>query len=180
MGEKKIAIDKTLSSNQIAAFLRLLADELEGKDNAEPNEFGGQLHGFNKLKISLIKQEGGQLSVRLKIKDSPKTPSASTSEFTDIAAQEYRPFKRLYKATFGEVTSCASKGVLPAADLIVRFMSESRQLISFQGFGDPCYDAYIQACQTMEQAVKDGNLSLFQEKVSAINALKKSCHQTYK
>ncbi|MDD5759684.1 MAG: GAK system XXXCH domain-containing protein [Desulfobulbaceae bacterium] len=180
MGDKKIAIDKTLSSNQIAAFLRLLADELEGKDNAEPNEFGNQLHGFNKLKISLIKQEGGQLSLRLKIKDSPKTPPAATSQFIDTAEQEYRPFKQQYKATFTELTSCAHSGLLPAAELLARFMSESRKLISFQGFGDPCYDDYIQACLAMEQAVKDGELAHFQEKFSVLNALKKSCHQRYK
>jgi len=49
MGDKKIAIEKTLNANQIAAFLRLLADELEGETSGEPNEFGSQLHDFNKL-----------------------------------------------------------------------------------------------------------------------------------
>lgn len=179
MGDKKITIDKTLDVNQIAAFLRLLADELEGKNNGEPNEFGNQLHGFNKLKISLIKQEGGQLSLRLKVKDGKEASIVSATAFTDIV-EEYRPFKQHYKATFAELTSCANQGVLPAADLLSRFMAESQQLISFPGFGDLFYAEYKQACLAMEQAVKDGQLTAFQEKLAAIRALKKACHQRFK
>jgi len=180
MGDKKIAIDKTLDVNQVAAFLRLLADELEGKNSAVPNEFGSQLHDFNKLKISLIKQEGGQLSLRLKVKDSKQVATASATEFTDIAEQDYRPFKQGYKTTFTALTSCANQNVLPSPDLILRFMTESQQLISFQGFGDHYYNDYKQACVTMEQAVKDGSTLAFQEKLAAIRAIKKACHQRFK
>jgi XXXCH domain-containing protein len=180
MGDKKIAIDKTLNANQVAAFLRLLADELEGKNNADANEFGSQLHGFNKLKISLIKQEGGQLSLRLKVKDNKHAATVSTTEFTDIAEHEYRPFKQRYKATFAELTSCVSQNSFPSPDLLLRFMAQSQQLISFQGFGDPYYSDYMQACSAMVQAVNGGSILAFQEKMEGINALKKACPQRFK
>lgn len=180
MGDKNIAIDKTLDANQIAAFLRLLANELEGKNSAEPNEFGSQLHDFNKLKLSLIKKVGGQLSLRLKIKDSKQAATVSTTEFTDIAEHDYRPFKQQYKTTFTELTRCANQSALPSPDLLSRFMAQSQQLISFQGFGDLYYYEYKQACLTMEQTVKDGSIPAFQEKLAAINAIKKACHQRFK
>lgn len=180
MGGKKIAIDKTSDVKQIAAFLRLLADELEGKTNSEPNEFGNQLHDFNRLKISLIKQEGGQLSLRLKVKGGKQADTGSTTEFTDIAEQEYRPFKQRYKVTFMELSACANQGALPSPEALARFMAESQQLISFQGFGDPHYNEYQQACLSLEQAVHDGSLPAFQEKLATINTLKKACHRRYK
>ncbi len=180
MGDKKIVIDKTLDVNQIAAFLRLLADELEGKASAEPNEFGSQLHDFNKLKISLIKQEGGQLSLRLKVKDNKQAVNAATMEFTDIAEQDYRPFKQRHKATFVELSSCAKQGELPGPDLLMRFMTESQQLIAFPGFGDTYYNDYKQACLALEQAVNAGSVPDFQEKLAVINAQKKACHRRFK
>ncbi|MBA3014613.1 MAG: GAK system XXXCH domain-containing protein [Proteobacteria bacterium] len=180
MEEKKITLEKTLDTKQVASFLRLLADELEGKSSFEGNEFGWQLHGFNKLKIGLIKKEGGHLSLRLKIKDSGTAPPAPPSEFTDIAEQEYRPFKQIIKSTFALLTSCANQGRLPSPELLVNFMDQSRKLIAFKDFGDIYYDEYWQTCQAMEHEVNKGVLTGFQEKLAAITDLKKSCHHRFK
>lgn len=181
MEGKKITLEKTLDTHQVAAFLRFLADELEGKSSSENNELGWQLHGFNKLKIGLIKKEGGDLSLRLKIKDSGTPPAASSpAEFTDIAEQDYRPFKNTIKSTFSELSSCAAKGRLPSPELLTLFMDQSQQLISFPGFGDQYYDEYWQTCQAMEREAKASNLAGFQEKMAAITAVKKSCHSRFK
>jgi len=135
---------------------------------------------LSKLKLSLIKQQGGQLSLRLKIKDNKHVATVSDTEFTDIVEHEYRPFKQRYKATFAELTSCANQSTLPAPGLLLRFMTESQQLISFQGFGDSYYHDFKQACEAMAQAVKGGSVSAFQEKLAAIHAIKKACHQRFK
>jgi len=180
MGEKEITIKKTLDAHQIAAFLRLLAAELEGTGGAAIDEFGNQLHDFNKLKIGLIKQEGGQLSLRLKVKTRHQETPVSTTEFTDIAEQDYRPFKQRLKPTFSELTNCAKQAVLPSSELLARFMAESQQLISFPGFGDLYYDDYWQACLGVEQAAKNGSAAAFQEKWAAVVAIKKACHKRFK
>lgn len=177
MEGKKITLEKTLDTQQVAAFLRLLADELEGINSSESNDLGWQLHGFNKLKLGLIKKEGGHLSLRLKIKDLDTTPPA---EFTDIAEQDYRPFKQLIKSTFAELASCAAQGHLPSPELLTHFMDQSRKLIAFPGFGDTYYDEYWQACQALEQVGNDGNLADFQKHIAAINTIKKSCHRRFK
>lgn len=176
MEEKKFTLEKTLDAHQVASFLRLLADELEGKNSPESNDLGWQLHGFNKLKIGLIRKEGGHLSLRLKIKDQVTTPA----EFTDVAEQNYKPFKQLMKSTFSELTACANQGRLPAADLLTRFMDQSRRLIAFPGFGDTYYDEYWQTCQALEQETNDGNIAGFQKQITAITAIKKSCHNRFK
>ena len=180
MGEKKITITKTVEGKQVAAFLRLLAAELEGKGNPELNEFGIQLHDFNKLKMGLIKQEGGQLSLHLKIKNYGQETPGTNPESIDIAEHEYRLFKRHMKSTFVELTHCAEQGALPSPKLLALFLSQSTELISFPGFGDPYYDDYTQACSAMKQAVEEGSTAAFQEKLTAISALKKACHQRFK
>jgi len=181
MGEKKIVIDKTADVAQTAAFLRLLADELEGKSSPEPDEYGRQLHDFNKLKLCLIKQEGGEFSLRLKVK-SAAGPSAlrPMPEFTDIVVSDYRPFKQGLKATFAELTSCANQGQLPSPELLARFMAQSQQLVGFQGFGDFYYADYSQACREMADAVEHADAAVFQERIAAIQAIKKSCHRRFR
>lgn len=180
MSEKQITIKKTLDTNQIAAFLRLLASELEGTGGPATDEFGNQLHDFNKLKIGLIKQEGGQLSLSLKVKNRKQEGTVAPTEFADIAERDYRPFKQRLKSTFSDLTACANQGVLPSSELLSRFMAESKQLISFPGFGDPYYDDYWQACRAMEQAVKSESASTFQEKWAAVTTIKKACHRRFK
>lgn len=177
MGESKIAIEKTVDMNQAAAFLRLLADELEGKSSPELSEAGIQLHDFNKMKVRLIKQEGGQLALTIKVKNqSGKVPEA-TAGFDDIAARDYRPFKQEMKATFNSLREWAGQATLPPLELVAQFMSQSQRLTAFPGFGDSYYQEYWQACQGMEQAVKDGSISGFQERLAAI---KKNCHHRFK
>lgn len=180
MDRKKITIKKTLDVSQIAAFFRLLAAELEGTPPLESNELGKQLHDFNKLTIALIKQEGGQLALSLKVKERGQKAAIATTEFTDVAEHDYRPFKRHLKSTFAELGTCASQATLPSTELLSRFMAESQRLISFPGFGDTHYSDYWQACLAMDQAAKNGTALAFQEKWAAVNAIKKACHSRYK
>ncbi|MDP2106659.1 MAG: GAK system XXXCH domain-containing protein, partial [Desulfobulbaceae bacterium] len=107
-------------------------------------------------------------------------PPAPPSEFTDIAEQEYRPFKQIIKSTFALLISCANQGRLPSPELLVNFMDQSRKLIAFKDFGDIYYDEYWQTCQAMEHEVNKGVLTGFQEKLAAITDLKKSCHHRFK
>ena len=180
MGEKKITIKKTVDSKQIAAFLRLLAAELEGEGTPAPNTLGVQLHDFNKLKIGLIKEEGGQLLLSLKVKNTGRQAHVAAPEFVDTAEQEYQPFKQGMKSTFSDLARCGEQGILPSVELLARFMAQSEKLVSFTGFGDQYYEDYTKACAAMKQAVEAGSAAAFQEKLAALTALKKACHQRFK
>ena len=180
MDENKITIKKAVDANQAAAFLRLLADELEGKGTSVSNESGVQLHDFNKLKIALIKQAGGQLALTFKVKDHQHESLVASQKFTDIAERDYRPFKQEMKATFSQLTACASQATLPSPELLAQFMTQSQRLITFKEFGAPFFHDYWQACLAMEQAAKGQDARAFQERMAAIQALKKECHQRFK
>ena len=180
MDEKKVTIKKTVDANQAATFLRLLADELEGINSPVADAAGIQLHDFNKLKIALIKEEGGQLALTFKVKEHNRQRPVAATEFTDISEREYGPFKQQLKATYSQLLSLASQATLPAPELLAQFMAQSKRLITFAGFGDPYYHDYWQACLAMEQAVSAGQIAAFQERLAAIQALKKACHQRFK
>lgn len=179
MGEKKIEIEKTVDMKRAAAFLRLLAAELEGTSDQESNEFGLQLHGFNKMKIGLIKQAGGQLALTLKVKGLSPT-AEPPGELADVTVLAYRPFKLELKATFTALKACAAQATLPAPELLQRFLEQSQKLITFAGFGDSYYHDYWQACLAMAEAAREGRTTDFQERLAAINTIKKACHQRFK
>ena len=181
MDEKQITVDRHLPAPAIAAILRQLADELEGKAPNEQAPPPWQLHGFNKLKMKLIRDEGGQLVLRFKIKNGDAPPAApASSAFIDIAEREYRPFKNQFKATFAELTALADRGGLPSAELAGRFWDQARRLTAFPGFGDPHYEEFWQACQALGARVEANDRAGFAAQVAAITELKRRCHRQFK
>lgn len=183
MGGNRIKIEKKLATHEIAAFLRMLADEVEGKGGVATNEFGWELHDFNKLKIGLIKEGGGQLALSLKVKGQGQVrqgEAPAAPDFTDIGELEYRPFKREMKVTFVEIAAGLDQGKIPPEELWRRFMAQSKRLIAFSGFGDPFYNDYWQACASMDTAVGVGDLAACRRHWQTLVSLKRDCHRRYK
>lgn len=180
---KQIKIEKTLESKQIAAFLRLLASEIEGTHDEELKNYGVDLHNFNKIKVGLVQHEGGQLHLTLKIKDrgnSTKTKGSLKEPFEDVAALKYRPLKKKLSATFKRVKKHIAADELPPPATIAAFLHEAREMVSFPGFGDDYYHEFSKACTALETAFQENDFATFKELTQKISSLKNTCHSRYK
>ena len=187
MSKKEIKIEKELTSDQIADFLRLLADEVEGRTVMEKTDLDIDLHNFNKMKIGIVKSHGGGLSLKLKIKDkkSMKAPPRQPQKrrhppFEDVADLKYRPLKKQLNRTFKAIGDSLRKKELPPDPTMTTFMDEAKLMISYPGFGDDHYDRFHAACRDLQQAFKDGDRSRMAELHAHLNELKKQCHNRYK
>ena len=181
MKPKRIKIQKTLETSQIADFLRLLASEIEGSGAGGLQDFGVDLHNFNKLKVDLVKREGGQLHLKLKIKDDAPLVKAKKpeTEFEDIS-NTYRPLKKQLAKNFKAIGRTIEGKVLPPAELIETFIKEAEQVVSFTGFGDEYYDEFIKECHALNDEYLKKNIEGIKGHYSQIVSLTRECHRRYK
>jgi XXXCH domain-containing protein len=183
MSDKKVKIEKTLASDQIAAFLRLMADEIEGKGGESLREIGLDLHSFNKIKLGLIKSEGGQLTLTLKVKSDGRQSvdvSEKLKEFEDLAEMKYRPLKKIFNDTFRAMARAVTSQSLPAQSLVTDFLAQARAMVAYPGFGDDYYDQFSRTCEQLSTAFLAKDVTGFAEIFSRIAAQKKECHGRYK
>ncbi len=184
MSTKKVKIEKTLEAKQIAAFLRLMAAEIEGGGEDSLNGLGVDLHSFNKLKLALIKKEGGDLVLTLKVKQGRQLTRQDKEEnampFKDIAEMKYRPLKKTLKSGYAAIRKEIEGGGLPSEAEIKDFMALTRTMVSYPGFGDDSYADFSAACQELDLAFKKRDFPAFRISFQKIGALRKSCHGRYK
>nr|MBF0222045.1 GAK system XXXCH domain-containing protein [Desulfobulbaceae bacterium] len=182
MDPKKITIQKTLERTQIAAFLRLLATEIEGGSSEGLQDFGVDLHNFNKIKVGLVKRAGGQLELKLKIKDGAALKGAeeAATELEDASSNSYKLLKNKMSQTFKTIGRAVSEKRLPPAETVESFLREVEQMVSFPGFGDEYYDEFINLCRELERRYAEGKIEAVVELHGRILSQTKQCHRRYK
>lgn len=181
--KKQIKIQKTLERSQIAAFLRMLATEIEdGSVASDGNEFGVDLHNFNKLKVRLVRQAGGQLHLKLNIKDGDSENDHSTvlEEFEDIADTRYKPLKKQMAATFKELARTLERNTVPSAQSVEMFLAQAEKMVSHPGFGDEHYDLFLKECRDFKRLCLAHDVAGASAQHVKITSLTKECHRRYK
>lgn len=169
-----------MTSEEIAYFLRKIADEIEGKPDGLPHL---SVKDFKKLGIKL-KREVGRFSLNLKVKYDSK-PSHKSDDKDDRHKEsghgrlkKYRAGKKRLKPLFKDICRSVSNGILPSADLIKSFFRDSDQMISFHG--EEYYKDYIAACEEFRLAVNKGDLAAAKSGCEKIKQIKSECHKKHK
>ncbi|MBU0483712.1 MAG: GAK system XXXCH domain-containing protein [Proteobacteria bacterium] len=182
MDSKKIKIEKTLHREQIASFLRMMAAAIEGQGGDDLEDYGVDLHSFNKLKLGLVRQQGGQLTLTIKVKTSEITGMNKGNEmdFEDVAETKYRPLKKIIKASFNQIKTSVAENKLPAAAVLDEFLAQVKTMTSYQGFGDEYYGVFNEACRELKEAFRNKDLASFIDLCARVDNLHKECHARYK
>lgn len=182
MDPKKITIQKTLERNQIADFLRLLASEIEGNSGEGLQDFGVDLHNFNKIKVGLVKRAGGQLELKLKIKDGVafEPVTIAGNEFEAVSDSSYKLLKNQMSQSYKAIGCALKDKRLPPSETVDLFLKEAEQMISFPGFGDEYYGEFIGGCREFKDQCMKGNVEAVAELYGRITSLTKQCHRRYK
>jgi XXXCH domain-containing protein len=93
--------------------------------------------------------------------------------------QKYRPLKKMLKKNSRIISDCLVSQQLPPAVVMDDFMAQVKVMVSYPGFGDEYYAAFLVACEALYQAHKEKDPALFVEHFSVIISLKKQCHHRY-
>lgn len=99
------------------------------------------------------------------------------SEFAD---QKYRPLKKMLKKIVKSIAKSTEHQQLPPALVMDDFMAQVKVMVSYPGFGDEYYSAFMTACNDLYAAHRKKDPALFAERFARVVALKKECHHRCK
>jgi len=181
-----IKIENSLAAEQVAGFLRTLADELEGAREGGLQQFGIDLHDFNKIKLGLRRGETGELFFKIKVRENAAKERQAVKERPkkggdeDPDQQQYKVLKKRLKANFAALGRAILAKELPEPHIMQAFLQDSREMTGRPGFGDPFYEEYSRLCSAFEEADKAKDPVRLAECFHNLTACMKSCHARYK
>ena len=182
---KKSKIEKYIQPGELPAFLRKIADALEG-GASEEDAYLVMIEGFKKLKIN-IRNEYGHTAVKVTAKpmpaekeDNSETETDSTIEQSGSTKPKYKSLKKRMKASFKIIFKSVHAGTLPPTEVVDEFMADSRLMVSYEGYGDEYYDEYMAACDKFQQACNDSNVEAAHKACDEINSITAHCHSRHK
>ncbi|WP_419783198.1 GAK system XXXCH domain-containing protein [Maridesulfovibrio sp.] len=183
---KKSKIEKYIQPGELPAFLRKMADALEG-GASEEDAYLVMIEGFKKLKIN-IRNEFGHTAVKVTAKPMPAEKEeiaedkieSSVAEETASAKPKYKSLKKRMKASFKIIFKSVHAGTLPPAGVVEEFMTDSKLMVGFEGYGDEYYDEFTEACGQFQQACNDSDIDAAHKACDEINSITAHCHSRYK
>lgn len=180
MSGKELKLEKMLSSQDAAVFLRALAAEIENGAMEQPREDAFDLKDFKKIKIE-IKRVGSQVELKGKVKfNDPETGCRDEDKQADKGKPKYKSVKKRMEKTFKHISAAAEKGVMPDRADIEAFVADSDLMVSYPGHGDEHYEAYSTTCVQLNVAFENNDLAALRERCGQLEAMRKHCHDQYK
>ena len=99
---------------------------------------------------------------------------------SELVDQKYRPLKKMMKKISKNIAGSVADKQLPSAMVMDDFMAQVKVMISYPGFGDERYSAFMAACDVLYEAYNEKDRSFFDECFAVVISLKKECHMRYK
>lgn len=184
MGTHERKVKKELAFDEIGAFLRSLADAYEGRQNELGLDTGEDLQGFDKFEIKM-KRNAGNVALKLKIarEETESERSKGAPEESGSAEKKrpnYKELKKQLQQSYKTIKKCVSENMLPEQPVVQSFVRDSLIMVSFPGYGDEYYEAYVQACNRFLAGFENKNFAAVRDSLNEIGKLKNDCHDRYK
>jgi XXXCH domain-containing protein len=187
--EKKFK--RTLPRREATAFLRAMADVLEGKCDHLPHMLADIPLPVTKLEIKGKARENGWVfKAKLKseapfeggtVRRSGQQDSPSTLSASGLPAG-YKSLKRSVKTSFNAIGNAIKNQTRPAPGVMSAFLAGAEEMLTFRGnaYGEPHYASFRQACRELGEAYEADNWEALRSRYAALVQMKKDCHKIYK
>ena len=185
----KAKVERTLRKEDLADYLRELAEALDGNESSCCDL---KLDCFDKMDMSL-KVSGEQAYVRIKMRnfggigESPDSAQAleithgqqSGSE-TATGHGPFKPLKKQMKESFKLIFKAIHQDALPPAYAVASFLADAGEMATYPGKGDEHYPRFVEACEGFSEAFSEGDMPRMRLLVDDLNHMKAECHAQYK
>lgn len=103
-----------------------------------------------------------------------------TPKHIALAEQKFRPLKKSMQKHFKHLEQALQIDQLPDRATVDAFLREAELMISYPGFGDDFYDAFLSACQRLSACYMNKDRDLFRQQLAAIKTLRTNCHERFR
>ncbi len=167
-----------LSRAEAAALLRKLADTLEDESD-DLGEYGISLAELVKFKIKVDLGQDDALEVKFTGKGL-KVCGADDPCGSGVVCESYSKLKKRMQVYFKAMRESVSRAEMPSREIVSVFLSDSEKMVSYHGYGDEFYPAYVSLCDRLRMACDTENLAQAAAVVEELAQARKSCHARYK
>jgi XXXCH domain-containing protein len=167
-----------LSREEAADLLRKLADTLE-QDSDDLGEYGISLAELVKFKIKVDLGQEDTLEVKFTGKGL-KVCGAEDPCGSGIVCESYSKLKKRMQVYFKAIRESVTRAEMPSREIVSVFLSDSEKMVSFHGYGDEFYPAYMELCDRLRESCDSEDLAATAAVVEELIQAKKVCHDRYK
>lgn len=172
---RKKKIEFGMSRDELAQFLRIIADCVEQDKEALP-EYDIDLSGYKKFRVS-FKKYFDSMVVKCKIRYN----ETEEEEYDEDTEYQYEILKQRMKTYFREMQESVEAKSFPSREIMSVFLKDSETMISFSDYGDDRgYIEYMKACNELKQAYYNEDLSAMSRKLNDLDQCKDQCHDKFK
>lgn len=179
MAEKGSGVERIMSRQEAARYLRRVADQVESGGAAAEAPPEPAIGDFKKLKIGL-KSRGEQVELKIKVKPAGFAGEAGGALTDKGEKSAYKTLKKKMKSDFKAIRESLVNGGFPPPETVSAFLRDSDAMLAYPGYGDEYYAEYQAACGRFQTAFDGGDLPGCQAACQAIDRIKKACHDQYK
>ncbi len=160
-----------VDQEEAADFFSKLAESIREDKDFVP-EYDIPLRNYRKIKASLKKKpEAYYLEVKV-ISEDQEEP-----EDEDI---NYKKLKKRMEAYFEEMAHSLQEEHLPSREIVYVFLTDSKTMTSYSGYGDEYYEDFLQLCERLRMAFEEEDLQAMREYHSQLVQLREDCHARHK
>jgi len=160
-----------VDQEEAADFFSKLAESIREDKDFVP-EYDIPLRNYRKIKASLKKKpEAFHLEVKVVSEDQEET------EDEDL---HYKKLKKRMEAYFEEMGHSLQDDYLPSREIVYVFLTDSKSMTSFGGYGEEYYEEFLQLCESLRMSFEEEDLDGVREHYNQLDQLREACHGRYK
>jgi XXXCH domain-containing protein len=180
-------IKRLIPQSQVPAFLRSIADALEGRPNDRWPRLKDLPLPITKLEIKgKVEVDTWKLKVSVRtIVQATKSAEVAMDEppsATEPPKSDYKHLKKQLNTAYTAIRESIATRQKPQPEVMRAFMTKAQDMLTFTGtsYGEPHYALFRKACLKLVEAYEAENWEALRSSFALIAQLKKDCHKTYK
>lgn len=180
-----IKVEKVLSVQDLVAFLRKAADELERGELTVGDTTVGISRSVELKEMLELDAESVSVDLRVRYRQSTdlqvrEAEEKKISKASTELKPSFKKFKKRLAKTFKSILDSLNSDQLPSAETVGSFCADAEVMTTFLGKGDEHYAIFLQRCRELAVAVEQGNVDAAKDVTGALNQIRKDCHALYK
>lgn len=171
MSDKRKSSLRLVKPADVAEYLRMIADRIEGNQTISETFSMASLKGFTKLEIEIKREDAGAFQLKMKAKVPEVEAQAKPGEEGQFKP-DYKEVKKRIAKGFKEIKQALYKNSLPTDVAVASFLNDAEIICSSEGEYETSYVAFKEGCAELKKAFEEKDIQVLVSTFAKIKSLK--------